>query len=139
MKPLSVVNKKAVIEAPSHLSNFGVAPRPYDFKPDPSTDKGRIEARVVEALKTVRDPEIPVNIFELGLIYGVEVSDDMRVKVRMTLTAPNCPVAQSLPEEVQRKAAAVEGASGADVEVVWNPAWHRGMMSEAARLELNLF
>ena len=136
MKPLSVVNKKPELEMPKLA--FGTAPRPYQHVADLSTEPGRIEARVVAALETVRDPEIPVNIYELGLIYGVQVDDEGHVRVRMTLTAPNCPVAQSLPEEVRQKAASVEGAKGADVDVVWEPPWNRGMMSEAARLELNL-
>lgn len=136
MKRLSVVNEKPAVKRPEvRLAEGG---RPYRFEPDLSTEKGRIEARVVEVIKTVRDPEIPVNIYELGLIYGVEVSDDGFVKVRMTLTAPNCPVAQSMPEEVRQKAASVEGARGAEVEIVWDPPWNPGMMSEAARLELNL-
>lgn len=136
MKPLSVVNKKTELEMPQLA--FGTAERPYRFAPDLASEAGRIEKRVVDAMKTIRDPEIPVNIFELGLIYDVTVDEGGQVTVRMTLTAPNCPVAQSLPEEVRQKAACVEGASGAEVEVVWEPPWNRGMMSEAARLELNL-
>jgi FeS assembly SUF system protein len=136
MKSLSVVNEKPRIEPPK--PKFGDDPRPYVQGPT-STEAGRVEAAVLEKLKTVYDPEIPVNIFELGLIYAIDVDDDMVVHVRMTLTAPNCPVAQSMPEQVRQKAAEAEGATGATIEVVWSPPWNPEMMSEAARLETNLF
>lgn len=92
--------------------------------------------QVIEALRTVYDPEIPVNIYELGLVYAVEIGDEGRVHIRMTLTAPGCPVADILPEEVRQKALAVAGVRQADVELVWDPPWNPGMMSEAARLTL---
>lgn len=136
MKALSVVHPKTEFAPP--VLPTGSAERPYRFAPDLDTPRGQIEAAVVAALKRIRDPEIPVNIFELGLIYGVEVHDDHGVTVRMTLTAPNCPVAQSMPEEVRQQAAAAAGVTHAEVSVVWEPPWNRGMMSEAARLELNL-
>ncbi len=94
--------------------------------------------RIVEALKTVFDPEIPVNIYELGLIYKVEVEDDDKVLVEMTLTSPNCPVAESLPQEVEHKVAAVEGANGCEVKIVWDPPWNPTMMTEEAQLELGM-
>lgn len=94
---------------------------------------------VMEVLRTVYDPEIPVDITELGLIYDVLVDADARVGVRMTLTAPACPAAQSLPVEVKQKAAAVPGVSEAIVEVVWEPAWTKDRMSDAAKLQLGLF
>lgn len=97
-----------------------------------------IEERVVEAIKTIFDPEIPVNIYELGLIYGVTVQPDRNIAIKMTLTSPNCPAAQSLPSEVQTKAEAVEGALGATIDIVWDPPWTPERMSEAAQLELNL-
>ena len=97
-----------------------------------------ISERVVEAIKTVFDPEIPVNIYELGLIYGVAVSANRTVDVTMTLTSPNCPAAQTLPEEVKQKSDAVDGAHVTKVEIVWDPPWDPSMMSEAAQLELNL-
>lgn len=103
------------------------------------TDPSDIENGIVEALKTVYDPEIPVNIYELGLIYDIDIQEDGAVKVKMTLTAPGCPVAGSLPGEVQAKVAGAPGVTSADVELVWDPAWNPSMMSEAARLELGMF
>lgn len=94
---------------------------------------------VMEALRTVYDPEIPVNIAELGLIYDVLVDADARVGIRMTLTAPACPAAQSLPGEVREKASKVPGVSEAKVEVVWDPPWTKERMSEAAKLQLGIF
>src|SRR5262245_22082287 len=94
---------------------------------------------VLDAISTVYDPEIPVNIKELGLIYDVLVDKDGRVGVRMTLTAPACPAAQTLPVEVKNKAAAVPGVTGAKVEIVWEPPWTKEMMSEAAKLQLGLW
>lgn len=97
-----------------------------------------LEERVVAALKTVFDPEIPVDIYELGLIYDIEV-EGCRVKVRMTLTSPACPVAGTLPGEVEQKVEGVDGVEQAEVELVWDPPWNPGMMSEAARLDLGMF
>ena len=94
--------------------------------------------RIIEALKTVYDPEIPVNIYELGLIYKVDVEDDNTVKVEMTLTSPGCPVAGSLPGEVEEKVRAVAGVKDAEVEVVWDPPWNPSMMTEEAQLELGI-
>jgi FeS assembly SUF system protein len=109
-----------------------------DIVPDP-VKMADIRPQVLEVLSTVFDPEIPVNIRELGLIYDVLVDKDGRVGVRMTLTAPACPAAQSLPLEVQQKAAAVAGVSEAKVEIVWDPPWTQEMMSEAAKLQLGLW
>lgn len=97
-----------------------------------------IKNEIVEALKTVYDPEIPVNIFELGLIYDVEVDTDGTANIRMTLTSPGCPVAGTLPGEVESKARAESGATDVEVEVVWEPTWHLDMMSDSAKLELGL-
>jgi FeS assembly SUF system protein len=94
---------------------------------------------VLDALATVYDPEIPVNIKELGLIYDVLVDKDGRVGVRMTLTAPACPAAQSLPVEVKQKAAAVPGVAQAKVEIVWDPPWDKDRMSDAAKLQRGLW
>ena len=94
--------------------------------------------QVIEALRTVYDPEIPVNIFELGLIYKVDVEDDNKVRIDMTLTSPHCPVAEILPEEVRQKVYAVDGVTDAEVDVVWEPPWHPGMMTEEAQLELGM-
>jgi len=109
-----------------------------DIEPDP-VKMVEIRPQVLEALGTVFDPEIPVNIRELGLIYDVLVDKDGRVGVRMTLTAPACPAAQSLPIEVREKAAAVPGVSEAKVEIVWDPPWTKERMSEAAKLQLGLW
>jgi FeS assembly SUF system protein len=94
--------------------------------------------QVIEALRTVYDPEIPVNIFELGLIYKVDIDDEQQVHIDMTLTSPACPVAGTLPDEVKGKVEAIEGVRGATVEVVWDPPWHPGMMTEEAQLELGM-
>lgn len=101
-----------------------------------SVEKSIIEAQVVEALQTCFDPEIPVNIYELGLIYDVGVADDGGVVVKMTLTSPHCPAAQSLPAEVEQKVKGVPGVRDAKAIVVWEPTWSPKLMSEAAKLEL---
>ena len=100
--------------------------------------KEAIEADVVAALRTVFDPEIPVNIYELGLIYNIDVHDDLSVEVRLTLTSPMCPVAGSLPPEVEAKVAEIPGVRAASVDLVWDPPWNPSMMSEAAKLELGM-
>ncbi len=97
-----------------------------------------IEAQVIEALRTVFDPEIPVNVYELGLIYEVKVDPSGAIDIRMTLTSPNCPAAGTLPGEVQEKAKAVPGVTDAKVEVVFDPPWDPSNMSEAAKLDLGL-
>lgn len=102
------------------------------------SDQTAIEAQVTEVLRTCYDPEIPVNIYELGLIYGVAVDPTGAATVRMTLTSPNCPAAQELPAEVEAKARAVPGVTDVRVEVVFDPPWETAMMSEAARLQLGL-
>jgi FeS assembly SUF system protein len=98
-----------------------------------------LKPAIVEAIGTVFDPEIPVNIYELGLIYEIIVDTDRRVGVRMTLTSPACPSAQQLPSEVRYKVKAVEGVTDCTVDVVWEPPWTKEMMSEAAKLSLGLF
>jgi FeS assembly SUF system protein len=107
-----------------------------DLPPDDPRD---LERRVIAALKTVYDPEIPVDIWELGLVYSLEVSPEGKVDVKMTLTAPGCPVAGSLPGEVEERILEVPGVVSARVELVWEPMWSKEMMSEAARLRLGLF
>ena len=97
-----------------------------------------IEESVVDALRTVFDPEIPVNIYELGLVYNIVCDDSGHVDITMTLTSPACPVAGTLPGEVEAKAESVDGVNSAKVEVVWDPVWNPSMMSEAARLELGM-
>ncbi len=101
-------------------------------------DPEAVKSAVIEALKGVYDPEIPVNIYELGLIYEVQVSDEGRAEIRMTLTAPACPVAGMLVEEVAEKSGQVEGVATSHVELVWDPPWSPDRMSEAAKLELGM-
>ncbi len=108
------------------------------------TPDGEVVARpsedaLIAAIGTVFDPEIPVNVYELGLIYAVELGDDGQVKVEMTLTAPACPSAQELPEAVRQALLAVPGVTGANVETVWDPPWDPSRMSDEARLQLNMF
>ncbi|MGH7871505.1 MAG: SUF system Fe-S cluster assembly protein [Candidatus Binatia bacterium] len=97
-----------------------------------------IEAQVLEALRTCFDPEIPVNIYDLGLIYDVKVSPEGAVDVQMTLTSPHCPAVQSLPAEVEEKIRAVPGVTQAKIDLVWEPPWDQEKMSEAARLQLGM-
>ncbi len=92
--------------------------------------------KIVETVKTIYDPEIPVDIYELGLIYDVFVNENMDVKVLMTLTSPNCPVAETLPMEVEEKIRSIEGVKSAEVEITFDPSWSQDMMSEEAKLEL---
>jgi FeS assembly SUF system protein len=101
-------------------------------------DQGVIEREVIAALRTCYDPEIPVDIYELGLIYGVTVTPEGVVHVRMTLTSPNCPAAQELPSDVESKVRTVPGVTDARVEIVFDPPWDSCKMSEAARLKLGL-
>ena len=96
-----------------------------------------LRSALVDVLKTVYDPEIPVDIWELGLIYDLDVDEAGGVKIRMTLTSPMCPVAETLPPEVEAKARTVAGVSDVKLDLVWDPPWSPSMMSEAARLELN--
>jgi len=96
-----------------------------------------LKKKVIEEIKKIYDPEIPVNIYELGLIYDISIKDD-NVKVKMTLTTPNCPVAESLPKEVKDSIMAIKGVKKVDLDLVWDPPWDKSMMSEAAKLELNL-
>ncbi len=105
---------------------------------EPKTSPPSLEDRVVEALKSVYDPEIPVNIYEMGLIYTVDIHESGHVDIKMTLTSPACPVAGTLPGEVQARVEGVEGIDTAEVEIVWDPVWNPSMMSEAARLDLGM-
>lgn len=97
-----------------------------------------LEAQVIEALRTCYDPEIPVNIYELGLIYEVKVEPSGAVGIRMTLTSPNCPAAGSLPGEVRDKVRAIPGVADVQLELVWDPPWDQSRMSEVAKLELGM-
>lgn len=103
-----------------------------------TVEQNIINAQVIEVIRTCYDPEIPVNIYEMGLVYEVKVAADGGVLVLMTLTSPSCPAAQSLPMEVESKVKGVPGVTAAVVKVVWDPPWNPGMMSEAAKLELGM-
>jgi len=97
-----------------------------------------LKDQIITEIKKIYDPEIPVNIYELGLIYDIKVENKNTAKVKMTLTSPNCPVAESLPKEVKDGIMQVEGIEKVDLDLVWDPPWDKEMMSEAAKLELNL-
>jgi len=99
-------------------------------------DKKALEKSIIAALKTIFDPEIPVDVYELGLIYEIKIADDGSVAVDMTLTSPSCPVAESMPAEVEQTVAAVEGVKSSKVNLVFDPPWDKDMMSEEAQLEL---
>ena len=109
------------------------------WTPDGETPPKLSEVALIDAISTVYDPEIPVNIYELGLIYAVDILDDGKVKVQMTLTAPACPSAQELPEMVKEAVMAVGGVTDCEVETVWDPPWDQSRMSEEARLQLNMY
>ncbi|MBE0439664.1 MAG: SUF system Fe-S cluster assembly protein [Gammaproteobacteria bacterium] len=106
-----------------------------DFKMTPE----ELKDDVIEMLKTIFDPEIPINIYELGLIYDISISDSGNVNINMTLTAPGCPVAQSFPGDIEAKVATVDGVNKVHVELVWDPPWTKDMMTEAAQLQLGMF
>ena len=93
---------------------------------------------IIEEIRKIYDPELPVNIYELGLIYDIVVENEKSAKIKMTLTTPNCPVAESLPKEVKDSVIQIDGIERVDLDLVWDPPWNKSMMSEAAKLELNL-
>ena len=97
-----------------------------------------LKEKVILEIKKIYDPEIPVNIYELGLIYNIDIDEKNKVNIDMTLTSPNCPVAESLPNSVKDNVLKVDGVSGVDLNLVWDPPWDKNKMSEAAKLELNL-
>jgi FeS assembly SUF system protein len=137
-QPLGVLNQEVIPQHPAPakppdtflLEGPGLAPA------DISSEE--LEARAILALKTVQDPEIPLNIYDLGLIYAVRVSADQRLHVTMTLTAPGCPVAEQIIREVHQKLVEVPGAREVTTELAWEPAWTQERMSEAAKLQLGL-
>ena len=131
MKPLPVIQPAAPVPEKRPLQTAGMVTNPEN--------SAALRPRIVAALSKVFDPEIPVNIYDLGLIYDVIVDDSSAVGIRMTLTAPACPAAQFLPEQVRKTAAAVEGVTDVKVDVVWDPPWTRDRMSEAAKLQLGMF
>jgi len=97
-----------------------------------------IKDKIISEIKKIYDPEIPVNIYELGLIYNIDINDDKKVKIEMTLTSPNCPVAESLPKMVKDNILKLDDIDDVDLKLVWDPPWTKDKMSEAAKLELNL-
>ena len=98
----------------------------------------QLKDKVIAEIKKIYDPEIPVNIYELGLIYDIDIDQNNNVKIKMTLTTPNCPVAESLPNEVKNSIKEIKEVKNVDLDLVWDPPWNKSMMSEAAKLELNL-
>ena len=129
-------NPPAPIPPPRSASDPGNAPA---TAANASPEVRLLEGTVIEAIREVYDPEIPVNIYELGLIYAIDIAPENVVNVRMTLTTPACPVAGSLPGEVQRKIEAIPEVKSANVDLTWDPPWDRSMMSEAAMLQLGMF
>jgi FeS assembly SUF system protein len=128
--------------AATSAPNDGAAPNESSlgtWTPDGETEPKLTEDAIIGAIAEVYDPEIPVNIFELGLIYAIDLHDDGHVKVEMTLTAPGCPSAQELPVQVRDSVMALPGVTDCDVEVVWDPPWDPSRMSEEAHLQLNMF
>ncbi len=135
-------NRKPGIEPMSRINLTQVGEHPPPIQPTDNVDfdhSGSLEDRVIGALKTCYDPELPVNIYELGLIYELDVEATGIVSIRMTLTSPGCPVADSLVRDVRSKVAAVAGVTSANVELVWEPPWDQSRMSDAARLACGLF
>jgi FeS assembly SUF system protein len=120
-----------------YLEGF-LAQQPRPAEPAPLDPGGDLYERVIEALKEIYDPEIPVNIYDLGLIYDVEITPDHHARVKMTLTTPHCPVAESMPGEVELRVGAVPGIGDAEVELVWDPPWDPQKMSDEAKLELGM-
>jgi FeS assembly SUF system protein len=143
VSPTQAVDEARAFEQPPPDPNPQSGPQdsppaaPAAGPPEPARENTEIEKKVIEIIKTCYDPEIPVNIYELGLIYDVKV-DEQQAHVKMTLTAPNCPAAQSLPAEVKHKIEAMDEINTANVEIVFEPPWHPNNMSDSAKLVLNI-
>jgi FeS assembly SUF system protein len=136
-----------VVETPDAAATFArkrdylegfLTQKPRAEDPTPVEPGGDLYEQVIEALKEIYDPEIPVNIYDLGLIYDVEITPEHHAKVKMTLTTPHCPVAESMPGEVELRVGAVPGIGDAEVELVWSPPWDPQKMSDEAKLELGM-
>jgi len=127
----------ADVPVPSQAPEAAPAPAVVAFNPDPLNTL-KLQPALVEAVSKVFDPEIPVNIYELGLVYALEADTDSNVQVRMTLTAPACPAAQTIPIDVERRVREVAGVNEVKVKIVWDPPWTREKMSDAAKLSLGL-
>jgi FeS assembly SUF system protein len=140
--PASAATEPAAADSFDFGALTAPPPEPPSVRVPLETDRAvtdELKPRIIDAIKTVFDPEIPVDIYELGLIYDITADQSRRVSVTMTLTSPACPSAQQLPSEVQYKVKAVEGVSDATVDVVWEPPWDKDKMSETAKLQLGLF
>ena len=144
-QPLTVLPDAGREAAAKAAAEASVAKGPTDQpsapppgKPLTAIEKKLLEGQVIKAIRSIYDPEIPINIWELGLIYSIDVDDTAAVKIKMTLTAPACPVAGSLPVEVEKRVEAIPDVRSADVELVWEPPWTKDRMSELARLTLDL-
>lgn len=123
----------------SELESASVSSHVPTETASPAVDPNELYEKIVDMIRTIYDPEIPVNIYEIGLIYNIDIDPSNAVNIRMTLTSPACPSAGTLPGEVEDKVSRVEGVTGARVEVVWDPVWTPTMMSEAAKLQLGMF
>jgi FeS assembly SUF system protein len=130
--------KMSTEQTQSSENRAAEAALPQSLDPVKSIEKKLLEGKIIAALSTVYDPEIPVNIYELGLIYAIHIDDENNAKIVMTLTAPACPVAGTLPLEVERKVESIDEIRKATVELVWEPPWTRDMMSESALLALGM-
>ena len=130
---------KPTATAPDGATDTPLAPAPADASAIPETELARLTDEIIGALKTVYDPEIPSDIYELGLIYKIDIADDRSVSIDMTLTTPNCPSAQELPAMVQDAAGAVAGVREVTVNIVWDPPWDQSRMSDEARATLNMW
>jgi len=119
--------------------NINEAKVSADTPRPPEAAELNLKDRVIEVMRTIYDPEIPVNVYELGLVYNIDADPNGTVVIRMTLTSPMCPVAGSLPPEVEQKVRAIPGATSVKVDLVWDPPWNPSMMSEAAKLQLNMY
>jgi FeS assembly SUF system protein len=144
-QPLPVLPHSGKVEQLQKDADPTHHPTPFDFGHamhktigELSPGQRALESTIVEVVRTVYDPEIPVNVYDLGLIYEIAIDAENRVKVKMTLTAPGCPVAGSLPVEVERKIEGIPQVKDAEVELVWDPPWDKSRMSEAALLDLGL-
>ena len=133
------MNEHTADAAPDVAVTAASEPTHGAWTPEGETAVRPSEDAIIAACATVYDPEIPVNIYELGLVYAIEIADDGHVHVDMTLTAPACPSAQELPEQVREAIMAVDGVTECEVEVVWDPPWDQTRMTEDARLALNMF
>ena len=120
------------------MCNYGMAHLYFCFRKK-KIEMSNLKEKIISEIKKIYDPEIPVNIYELGLIYKIEIKNDENVIIEMTLTSPNCPVAESLPKSVKDNILKIVGVKNVDLKLVWDPPWNKDKMSEAAKLELNIW